>query len=379
MAELIFCYRETTTAPETVVLRVMASERFFLPPPLLTSPPTSRRTLATQMRPLFESHATAFLSSPPQSSIQPSAPRDDPRSIDSDWVHDRYDDDESELHNETAARRRPDAITARGPRRGGGFSGRGNGRRDQDLDLSESGSKIRVDNLHYDLTDEDLRDLFGRQGTVSRVQLLYDRNDRSRGIGYVTMPDSRDARAAVREYDGANANGQPIRVTLMQPATAAPSARNPFDTAERPTRSLFDRIERPSGTRARSESPDRSRRRVDNRRSDVSKPAPENIDRYVPGGGRSELHNDSRRRSPRRGEGRRGDRAGRRPGERRRRSPAKDEAGHVIVQGRPRKTQEELDAEMADYWNKQEAENGNGAPSNGGLTIEADGDVDMIE
>lgn len=192
------------------------------------------------------------------------------------------------------------------------------------------------------------------------------------------MSDSRDARAAVQEYDGANANGQPIRLTLMQPSAPAPPARNPFDTAERPTRSLFDRIERPSGTRARSESPDRSSRRVDSRRSDVSKPAPENIDRYVPGGGRSDSRNDSRRRSPRRGENRRGDRAGRRPGDRRRRSPGKDDDGHVIVQGRPRKTQEELDAEMADYWNKQEAENGNAAPSNG-APVANDGDVDMIE
>jgi THO complex subunit 4 len=193
------------------------------------------------------------------------------------------------------------------------------------------------------------------------------------------MPDARDARGAVREYDGANANGQPIRLTLLPTAAAVAPVRNPFDTAERPTRSLFDRIERPSTTRARSESPDRSRRRIDSRRSDVSKPAPENIDRYIPGGARSDSRNDSRRRSPRRGEGRRGDRAGRRPGERRRRSPAKDEEGHVIVQGRPRKTQEELDAEMADYWNKQEAENGNGAAPNNGAPAATDGDIDMIE
>jgi THO complex subunit 4 len=220
-------------------------------------------------------------------------------------------------------------------------------------------------------------------GAVSRVQLLYDRQDRSRGIGYVVMPDPRDARLAVREFDGANANGQPIRLTLLPTpsAAAAAPARNPFDTAERPTRSLFDRIERPAA-RARSESPDRSRRRVDSRRSDVSKPAPENIDRYVPGGSRE----NSRRRSPlpRRGEGpRRGDRAGRRPGERRRRSPAKDAEGHVIVQGRPRKTQEELDAEMADYWGKQEnaAENGNGESTNGAAAAPAttDNDIDMIE
>jgi len=218
-----------------------------------------------------------------------------------------------------------------------------------------------------------LQDLFSKQGTVSRVQLLYDRQDRSRGIGYVTMSDPRDARNAVRDYDGANANGQPIRLTLV-PTPAAAAPRNPFDTAERPARSLFDRIERPAN-RARSESPDRSRRRTDSRRSDVSKPAPENIDRYVPGGSQD----GSRRRSPvpRRGEGRRGDRAGRRPGERRRRSPAKDADGHIIVQGRPRKTQEELDAEMADYWGKQE-ENGNGN-STSAPAATTDVEMDTIE
>jgi len=203
------------------------------------------------------------------------------------------------------------------------------------------------------------------------------------------MPELRDARVAVREYDGANANGQPIRLTLLPtPSSASASAtssakpRNPFDTAERPGRSLFDRIEKPTG-RSRSESPNRRARR-----SDVSKPAPEHIDRYIPG-----ERNDHRRRSPvppRRGDGRRGGGGGgpRRPGERRRRSPGRDADGHPIVQGRPRKTQEELDAEMADYWGKDDAkENGSaetGAahenPSQAATTVAAaDDDIDMIE
>jgi THO complex subunit 4 len=169
------------------------------------------------------------------------------------------------------------------------------------------------------------------------------------------------------------------------PLPAAAKPRNPFDTAERPSRSLFDRIEAPANAgRSRSESPRRNARR-----SDVRRPAPEGIDRYIPGEG-----GESRRRSPmpRRGEGRRGsDRGGpaRRPGERRRRSPGKDTDGHSIVQGRPRKTQEELDAEMEDYWgSKEDAQKQSGTTANtqetagtttaSGATT-ADIDIDMIE
>lgn len=230
-------------------------------------------------------------------------------------------------------------------------------------------SKIRVDNLHYDLTDDDLyvcisaiqaaccssfQELFSRIGTVSDVKLRYDRAGRSDGVAYVSYQRARDADQAIREFDGANAKGQPIRLTLLQ----QPRRDNPFDRVENP-RSLFDRIEAPRDRR-RSESPTadggRDSRRgprrgggAPDRRSDITGPVPENIDRYVPGqkGGRS----DSRR-------------GGRRPGERRERRPRTDESGHKMVGGRPRKTQEELDAEMEDYWGSQAAQSG-GTTSNG--------------
>ena len=62
-----------------------------------------------------------------------------------------------------------------------------------------------------------------------------------------------------------------------------------------------------------------------------------------------------------------------------------------MVNGRPRKTQEELDKEMEDYWGTKEeapaAGNGNGVVQNGAVVGEApaaevvmdDGDIDMIE
>lgn len=208
---------------------------------------------------------------------------------------------------------------------------------------------------------------------------MYDRSDRSTGVAFVVYRTLADARVACREFDGANAHGQPIHLSLLPPG---PARRNPFDSVQRPSRSLFDRIE---GNRNRSFSPDRPRH------SDVSKPAPAGIDRYIPG------ENDDRRRSPppprRRGGGGGGREGGRRPGERKQQQagPRKraDDTGRPVVGGRPRKTVEELDAEMADYFGgggeegagSGQASNGADAavPATGNAGAVADDDIDMVE
>lgn len=61
----------------------------------------------------------------------------------------------------------------------------------------------------------------------------------------------------------------------------------------------------------------------------------------------------------------------------------RDDTGKVRLDGngRPRKTQEELDMEMEDYWGGGRAdgnENTNGAVENG-VRVADDGDIDMIE
>ncbi|EPS34649.1 hypothetical protein PDE_09613 [Penicillium oxalicum 114-2] len=221
-----------------------------------------------------------------------------------DWVHDKYDDDRD----------------ARGSRGGG------RRRRSNSPDRGRSLTKVRVENLHYDITQGELEDLFTRIGPVLELSLVYDRAGRSEGVAYVTYQRLSDAHESIREFDGANAKGQPIRLSLVP----GRRERNP----DRNT--LFDRVERP-GRSSRSLSPgvdggDGSRR---GRRSDVSKPAPDGIDRYVPG---------SRQRSPRRGGGGGGRRSGRDGRENRGRGERNGR------DGRPRKTQEELDQEMDDYW-----------------------------
>ena len=214
--------------------------------------------------------------------------------------------------------------------------------------------------------------------------MLYDRMDRSLGTAFVTYNDIRDAEDAVAEFNGCNANGQPIKLSLLPNAPAATPRGNLFDRVERaPGRSLFDRIEGQPGPRDDSREDPRPRRR---RSESPRRRAPlENVDRYMPRGGRS--------RSPirRRGTPRE---SGRRPGQRRedsgrgggRRGRADDE-GRPVVGGRPRKTAEELDAEMEDYWGSkgEDGQKTNGAASkpNGAATAAAagklDDDIDMIE
>jgi THO complex subunit 4 len=193
----------------------------------------------------------------------------------------------------------------------------------------------------------------------------------------VVYEEARDAKVAIREFDGANANGQPIRLTLV----ANKPARNPFDTAVPPGRSLADRIESPAGNgggRRRGDD-SRSASPPKGRRSDVSKPPPDHIDRYVPG---------QRSSRPRGG---RTD-SGRRPGARREQSNqqrgGRDDNGRMTVQGRPRKTAEELDAEMADYWGNSNEPAGSANQDDGTAAAATDAanpapaagdaDVDMI-
>ncbi|KAF2663233.1 RNA-binding domain-containing protein [Microthyrium microscopicum] len=261
--------------------------------------------------------------------------------MDRDWVHDRFDDDEEAgrpHHRET----HPVRITRRDP-----------------YASPQIGSKLKVENIHYDLTEDDIRELFERIGPVTSVSLVYDKQDRSRGIAFVVLPDARYARAAIEEFDGANANGQPIRISLV---SNLPEARR---TAERQPPSILERIaanERRNRVGADSDD--------DNpRRSNVQRAAPDNIDRYVPGQNGGAPRNDSRRRSPRRN-----DRGTRRPGQRRQPAPRErsDTEGHALVGGRPRKTAEELDAEMADYWGG----GGEGATEGAATTAEADVNMD---
>ena len=64
---------------------------------------------------------------------------------------------------------------------------------------------IYVGNLSYNVTEEDLKKAFGAFGQVASASVIRDQfSDRSKGFGFVEMPESSEAQAAI---SGLNGNG----------------------------------------------------------------------------------------------------------------------------------------------------------------------------
>jgi RNA recognition motif-containing protein len=78
-------------------------------------------------------------------------------------------------------------------------------------------SKLYVGNLSFDSTEDDIRELFGRHGTVESVAVITDRETgRPRGFAFVEMSDSSSAQDAIRALDGNDFAGRNIKVNEAQ-------------------------------------------------------------------------------------------------------------------------------------------------------------------
>ena len=82
---------------------------------------------------------------------------------------------------------------------------------------------IYVSNLSFDITDQDLNELFEEYGTVSSAKVIKDRETgKSRGFGFVEMPSDDEAKKAISELDKAEYSGKVINVTEARPKTDRP-------------------------------------------------------------------------------------------------------------------------------------------------------------
>ncbi|MBO9998678.1 MAG: RNA-binding protein [Cyanobacteria bacterium SID2] len=77
---------------------------------------------------------------------------------------------------------------------------------------------IYIGNLAYEVTQQDLQDVFAEYGTVKRVHLPTDRETgRVRGFAFVEMEDEADEARAIEELDGAEWMARRIRVNKAKP------------------------------------------------------------------------------------------------------------------------------------------------------------------
>ena len=80
------------------------------------------------------------------------------------------------------------------------------------------GTKLFVGNLSFDVTENDLQDLFAQAGSVNSVNIVQDRaTGRPRGFGFVEMATEADATKATSMFSGKDFKGRALTVNEARP------------------------------------------------------------------------------------------------------------------------------------------------------------------
>ncbi|MFP4145826.1 MAG: RNA recognition motif domain-containing protein [Phycisphaeraceae bacterium] len=80
--------------------------------------------------------------------------------------------------------------------------------------------RIYVGNLNFKTTELELEEAFSEFGEVSDTAIISDRETgRSRGFGFVTMPDDEAGQKAIEAFNGQDFHGRTLNVNEARPRT----------------------------------------------------------------------------------------------------------------------------------------------------------------
>lgn len=98
--------------------------------------------------------------------------------------------------------------------------------------------KIYAGNLAENLTDEELQTFFAVHGQVTSASVVRDRfSNRSRGFGFVEMPNDAEGGAAIAALNGKELKGSAVTVNVARPRTEGAPPRGAGDGGRGPRRS----------------------------------------------------------------------------------------------------------------------------------------------
>lgn len=78
-----------------------------------------------------------------------------------------------------------------------------------------SGARIEISNLDWAVSNNDVQELFGTVGEVTKAEVDYDRSGRSLGTGQVLYPRVADAKRALAKFNGVELDGKPMHLKLV--------------------------------------------------------------------------------------------------------------------------------------------------------------------
>jgi len=191
--------------------------------------------------------------------------------------------------------------------------------------VTKGTTQVSVSNLHHEVTEADIREIFSKVGKVKKVVVHYNSNGKSRGTAQVHFMNKAHALKAVEEYNQAKVDGRSMYVRAVATLSAEAAKKTLTKTTKKKTQVKKKSTKKKTVEKKRSQSRGKRGR----------------------GRGRS------------RGRGRRGRSRGRGRGRGRGRSKSK--------RSNPKVTAEQLDKEMEDYHNQGANAGGDGG---GGTTVD---------
>jgi RNA recognition motif-containing protein len=79
---------------------------------------------------------------------------------------------------------------------------------------------LYIGNLNYTVKEQELQELFSQIGEVSSAKIITDKfTGRSRGFGFVEMPNDAEATKAIEQLNGHSLKERELSVTQAQPRT----------------------------------------------------------------------------------------------------------------------------------------------------------------
>lgn len=82
---------------------------------------------------------------------------------------------------------------------------------------------IYVGSLQYDVTEDELRSVFEAYGAVDSVKIIMDKfSGRSKGFGFIEMPNDEEGEQAIQSLNGSEINGRKVIVNMATEKKARP-------------------------------------------------------------------------------------------------------------------------------------------------------------
>jgi len=93
---------------------------------------------------------------------------------------------------------------------------------------------IYIGNLSHEVTEEDLKQAFETFGEVESVKIIKDKyTNKSKGFGFVEMPDNANAQSAINDLNDTELKGRTLKVDKAHSRSDSPGGRGGFGGGRR--------------------------------------------------------------------------------------------------------------------------------------------------